>query len=861
MAQDPRPAEPPPDASVGRKAVELGLLSEPQLTQVLQDLSRQVPPPPLADALVSRGLLTPLQVQGLLSGGLGAAATRIGKYRLVRELGRGGMGVVYEAEDVDLKRRCALKTLLESEFADSRDRALEEERFIREARLSANLPKHPGIVGVYEAGVVDGRRILAMELVEGAQLQDWYRKTSPPLRLQVQVLRDVAEAVAHAHRHGVIHRDLKPSNILVDGEGRAHITDFGLAKRSRETTMLSLTATGTVVGTPAYMSPEQAEGTDAVGPASDQWALGVMLYEILAGRLPFRGDTAVEVLMKTVKEPVVPPTRALRDPSRKIDERLEGICLRALQKDPARRFPGVDAFAAGLAAWLQDGFAPTAEGKRKRGAAAALAAGLAFLLLLVFLLRTPSADPAELRRETVERLLADGRRLLDRKNYADALIAFGRVLAEEPGNAAAEKGRLEAERFLRAPTPDAEAAGFVVAYRKLLDDGKIPEAVARIEEAEARRLAGPWPAALAEQRTVLARKLEALFPGLRDRAVQAKLRRGGAELARLTREVELWKSPDHVAALQAALDRTELPPSAITLPAGVRERPAMKPHGNGVSLVAFSPDGRRLLSGGFDNTARLWDLSRPAAPLQEWRYAERSTSAAFSPDGRWFAVGVGDATVRLHDARTLKERTLGGHETQVVGVAFSPDSRLLYSCSTDGSIRAWSTAEGTTQRIFTQHARGAMSLACSPDGKTLAGGAASGEIKIWEAATGRWLRTLASAPPESEVVTLAFSPDGALLASGAEDGRLVLWDPAGGEGRPFARHAPKLHHLAWSPDGRRLVSAADDGALRFWDLPTGSLHSQFHGGAGWYAAAFSADGRLLAGGTRDWHVRIFELGP
>jgi serine/threonine protein kinase len=249
----------PQDAVVGRKAVELGLITASQLADVLLQLSvkpaQAKNPTSLCAALVSGGLLTQRQVDVLTENT--AAPKQVGKYRIVRELGRGGMGVVYEAEDMELHRPVALKMLLGSFHADPQETALEEERFVRESRLSANLPKHPHLVGIYEAGTVDGRRFIAMEFIEGSQFSDWRRGGSITIRQQITVLRDVAMAVEHAHRHGVIHRDLKPQNILVDSKNQPHVTDFGLAKRANRQATLSLTASGLVMGTPAYMSPSR----------------------------------------------------------------------------------------------------------------------------------------------------------------------------------------------------------------------------------------------------------------------------------------------------------------------------------------------------------------------------------------------------------------------------------------------------------------------------------------------------------------------------------------------------------------------------------------------------------------------------
>jgi len=350
MGKEPPPKPPPIDDALGAKAVEVGLITAAQLRDVLLELTRAGGvAPDVGKALVDRGLLSAAQLE-ILSG---SSLKRLGKYVVVRELGRGGMGVVYEAEDSELGRRVALKMLLGSLHSDPQEAALEEERFIREARLSANLPKHPQIIGVYEAGVLEGRRFIAMEYVEGKQFSDWRRSGSITLRQQITVLRDTAMAIDHAHKHGIIHRDLKPANILVDRRNHPHVTDFGLAKRSNQSATLSLTSSGMVMGTPAYMSPEQAHGGLKVDHRADLWALGVMLYEILTGRVPFDAESPVKILYKAVNEPVPAPSTVIRGPNAALDAAIEAICMKALSKDPRYRYASARAFAEDLGRWLK----------------------------------------------------------------------------------------------------------------------------------------------------------------------------------------------------------------------------------------------------------------------------------------------------------------------------------------------------------------------------------------------------------------------------------------------------------------------------------------------------------------------------
>jgi eukaryotic-like serine/threonine-protein kinase len=265
-----------------------------------------------------------------------ASATIVdGRYRVVNRIGSGGMADVYCAEDLQLGRKVALK-VLHSRFAEDAEFV---ERFRREARSAAGL-QHQHVVSVYDRGQWDGTYYIAMEYLEGRSLKSIVQHEAPlhperAIDLTVQILR----AARFAHRHGVIHRDLKPHNVIVDDEDRAKVTDFGIARAGAS----DMTQTGSIMGTAQYLSPEQAQG-HAVSAPSDLYSVGVILYELLTGRVPFDGESAVTIALKHVNERPVPPTAF----NRAVTPELEAVVLRALEKDPARRFPDADAFIAAL---------------------------------------------------------------------------------------------------------------------------------------------------------------------------------------------------------------------------------------------------------------------------------------------------------------------------------------------------------------------------------------------------------------------------------------------------------------------------------------------------------------------------------
>jgi serine/threonine-protein kinase len=269
---------------------------------------------------------------------------RLGDYELLEEIGRGGMGVVYRAVQISLSREVAVKMVLRGQLASPADLV----RFRAEAEAAARLD-HPGIVPVYEVGEIDGRPFFSMKYVAGRTLAQVLADGPMPPREAARLLCDVSRAIHYAHQQGVLHRDLKPSNILIEEHGRPHVTDFGLAKQAADAA--SLTKTGAVLGTPAYMAPEQAAGNRGqVGPASDVYSLGTILYHTLTGRPPFQAASPVDTLLLVLEQD--PPPPRLLNP--KADRDLEMIALHCLQKPPELRYPTAEALADDLQAYLND---------------------------------------------------------------------------------------------------------------------------------------------------------------------------------------------------------------------------------------------------------------------------------------------------------------------------------------------------------------------------------------------------------------------------------------------------------------------------------------------------------------------------
>ena len=370
-------SEPDWDLIVALKAAQRGLITPAQLAQAREELARQkasgaAESQPLSQILVTRGFLNVKvwaalveETRGEEEGGTTSRRIRklpesVGPYRILREVGRGGTGVVFEALHGSIGQRAALKILLSDEGEPSSgQRAHEMALFAKEALTLAKLPPHPNIVRVYDAGLSNHQAYIATEYIDGQSMSDWLSKTEPSLRDAVRTLRDVALAVHHAHEGGILHRDLNPRNVLVDRTGRPFVTDFGHARRMSVDHKASSTSDGMIVGTPAYMSPEQARGLKTIDRRADVYSLGAMLYEILAGRPPFSGDMSIVTLLSIIHDPVPPlPGPSSGRHAAGSEEFLKSVCMKALSKDPSQRHPSALEFSQALSSWLEGNHPP-----------------------------------------------------------------------------------------------------------------------------------------------------------------------------------------------------------------------------------------------------------------------------------------------------------------------------------------------------------------------------------------------------------------------------------------------------------------------------------------------------------------------
>ncbi len=764
---------------------------------------------------------------------------RVPGYEILGELGRGGMGVVYKARQVNLNRVVALKMILAGGHAGPAD----VQRFRAEAEAIARL-RHPYIVEVYSVGDQGGRPFFALEYVEGGTLADRINGRPQPAAAAARMIEMLAQGVHAAHQAGIVHRDLKPGNVLLGSDGVPRIADFGLAKKLDEAN--PKTQTGTILGTPSYMAPEQAgmsrpdckPGQPAVGPLVDVYALGAILYEMLTGRPPFKAATPLDTVLEVVRIDVVPP-RTLQP---KVPRDLETICLKCLRKDQAQRYRSAAELAEDLRRY-QAGEpilarpAPAWERAWKRWRRRPLRAAAAILLLIVMgVTGWYYAGSLYLLATNRGRLLVTG---------ADS---GSRLIVHRGGETMALD--LNGERRFTLPAGDYEA--------ELEGD---PEGLELLQEQ---------------------------FTVRRNQETQLEVRK---EVAREILRLDGHKGPVQALAIspdcryalsgsgQPSGDRTLL---LWDLNTGQKVRQLGKTTTE-VLAAAFMPDGIHAVSGGADRALRLWNVQSG----EEIRKFEGHKGAVYgvacSPDGGRFLSCSADKTVRLWDRETGKcLLTLEGHTEPVRAVAFSPDGKTAASASADHSVRLWDLATGQERKEFHGwHASPVLCVALSPDGRFVASGGQDHQIWLWDVTTGRVARRLRG--HTKPVTGLAFAPDGRQLVSGSADHSVRLWYVAAGKERArLSAHTDGVLAVAFAPDGRHVLTAGGarfegewikgrDFSLRWWSVPrpraistpgavepprkflvlrghTGEVHP----------VAFSPDGDFILSGDWDGTMRLWE---
>ncbi|ACU69689.1 serine/threonine protein kinase with WD40 repeats [Catenulispora acidiphila DSM 44928] len=752
-------------------------------------------------------------------------ATLDGRYRLVRLLGRGGMGEVWQARDARIGRDVAVKIMTAAGLT-----AEASARFDREARIIGNL-SGPSIVTVHDYGHDEyaGETVpyLVMELVAGRTIADRVRTQGPAApRTALEWTRQVCEALSVAHQANVVHRDIKPSNVMVTDAGAVKVLDFGIARFvGHEHTDTGLTATGMVIGSVEYMSPEQAQGRE-LDARSDLYSLGCLLYFALTGRGPFEADTPMGLAVQHVSK--TPEAPSLYRPG--IPPAVDSLVLALMAKDPQDR-PG-DAWAVaerikGLLAQRPDpttvelpqeaagdtkpllntGTTPTHVGSTNAdGGLWTPAQGDTSAILADSGSGTGYSSGNGNGNGNGSGYSSGSNTELLKENRSRRWFLSGAAVVAVGG--AAVGTWLAVDSGSKSPGTGSDSAGHGLGTSSGSGSPSVtPHAVGASSSASA-----PTSASASTSP-----------PPPTDPVPIAKLTDQKSAVNHIT------FSPDSKILITAAQDNTarlyDVSNPALPKTIGVCAK-----HTAMVFDVAVSPDGHTLATSSHDKTLGLWDISVPDAPrlLAQLHLGDQLTGVAFSPDGTLVAVGTYGGDVLLIDVRqptgALKQRTLSGHSTLAYSVAFSPDGKTLATSSFDKTVKLWDvrtpsaalllgTATGHTDRVF--------DIAYHPGGKLLATGSGDHKLILFDVSNPAAPSVTATVPEDDEATGVAFSPDGRLVANGGgASAKVRLYDitaPASPrELAPLSGQTAYALGVAFSPDGKLLACADQDTTVLMW---------------------------------------------
>jgi eukaryotic-like serine/threonine-protein kinase len=808
----------------------------------------------------------------------------IGDYELLDVVGRGGMGIVHKARHHALNRIVALKVTRD-------DRVLSSEtalRFRREAAAVAKLD-HPHIVPIYEVGESAGQLFYSMAFIEGISLAQLVAVAPLTSERAAAILQPVIAAIAYAHSQGVVHRDLKPENILLDGADRPRVTDFGAAVCSDNDSRLTMA--GEVLGTPSYMSPEQAQGgPHEVGPRSDVYSLGATLYCLLTGRPPFRAAIPLETLKQVVeREPVAP-----RQLNPAVDRDLETICLKCLEKSPERRYASATALADDLARFLDQRpilarpvspIEKAARWCRRSPYVAGLLASLVGVFLTAFALVSWSywRTQAALQEEATQRGLAsaagDDARAHERaerwERYRANLVAASSAFQSQNIGVA------------RQAIEDAPAVHRNWEWRHFAHQLDQSRQVFASTDAGVRtvRFAG-------NGRVVVFDKglhVQDLGTGRRTSLTDFELGAWrvdpqGRLLAYSTKEMDivLWDLDANrrlllLAGSGAGVESVEFSQDSMLLAATTNRAEAFVwDLGTGAKIHSWTLDagsreavgseiGAGLLAGRRfkEGLVGVWDLASGRKRFDLTGHHEHAIHTEFNKQGTRIVTAdvYPSNAVRMWNAETGKLiAELRGHTNQTLETRFSPDGRVLATCSYDQTVRLWDGMTGAPIATLRGHAGRVLTIAFSPDGKRLASGSQDHSVRLWDATDGSPIAVLHG--HDYDVHSLDFSPDGALIASGSSDRTTRVWDVRSAERNGVLRgHASFVYGVAFLPDGERLASAGWDGTVHLWNASSCQETAVLRNPDKTIINSIAVDpaGKLLATLGRDNAVRLWDI--
>ena len=772
----------------------------------------------------------------------------VGRFELIERLGMGAFGAVWKARDKELDRTVAVKVPRQGDMT-----AEEKEKFLREARAAAQL-RHPNIVSVHEVGRDGDSVFIVSDFVRGVTLADWLTDQRMTGYEAAELCAKIAAALHHAHEKKVVHRDLKPANIMIDGDSQPHIMDFGLARR--EVGEATVTIDGRPLGTPAYMSPEQAIGeAHTADRRSDVYSLGVILFRLLTGELPFRGNARMLIHQVINEEPPSP-----RKLNATVPRDLETITLKCLEKEPAKRYQTARDLSDELERFVTgEPILARPVGRIERGwrwckrhqAVSWLSALLLFMLLAISVIAPIIAvQQSRLRRES------ELRRIELQNEIARSL--FQRACEEYY----AGRGAVGISLLARAY----EFSGGREVQTSLNE--RFRSSIRRMMSSWAREIGRP----IVQNGAVLAAELspdgKMILVGGHDDNCRARfwdaktLLPVGDSLPLDASVRAVAFSPDGSLALTGSEDGVaQLWDTQKRTRVGKPMRHSTGGEPRLVWAVAFGSDGI-VATGGGDNMLRFWQAPSGDSVGQPIQHQGPVVSVDFDSDGDAVVTGSYDGTAHLWDTQTRQQlgKTIQVKQPPVYAARISPGGGNIVTGSKKGTAQLWESQTGQLVGDLSGHTDEVYAVASSADGRTVLTGSHDNTARLWDVETRLPLGE--ALPHNGWVMSVAYSPNGRTVITGSADGMVRLWNISDSGGRVL-QHQGEVHAAVFSADGRIALTAGDDNVARLWDVRTAQpLGKPLSHGAPIAAVAFSPDGTSLVTASADrvqhWNAQTGE---